>query len=90
MLREATTNVVRHSEARSCTIRVIFDDDGAGLTVVNNSASVSGWIFCCIRRFLLSFGCDIWVVQKIRRENLFMPGNAGEHDCFFLVACRDG
>ena len=30
VLREATTNVVRHSEARSCIIRVTLDDDGAG------------------------------------------------------------
>ena len=38
VLREATTNVVRHSEARSCTIRVTLDDDGAVLTVANDGA----------------------------------------------------
>lgn len=37
VLREATTNVVRHSEARSCTIRVTLDD-GAVLTVANDGA----------------------------------------------------
>jgi len=36
VLREAVTNVVRHSEARSCTIRVALDDDGAALTVTND------------------------------------------------------
>ena len=38
VLREAVTNVVRHSEARSCTIRVALDDDGAALTVTNDGA----------------------------------------------------
>lgn len=38
VLREAATNVVRHSEARSCTIRVTLDDDGAALTVANDGA----------------------------------------------------
>ena len=37
-LREAATNVVRHSEARSCTIRVTLDGDGAALAVVNDGA----------------------------------------------------
>lgn len=38
VLREAATNVVRHSDATTCTITVRYDDEGAELVVVNNRA----------------------------------------------------
>jgi two-component system, NarL family, sensor histidine kinase DesK len=38
-LREATTNVLRHSRARWCTIEVVVDADEARLTVANDGAS---------------------------------------------------
>ncbi|QWW19707.1 two-component sensor histidine kinase [Schaalia sp. 19OD2882] len=38
VLREAVTNVVRHSDASMCTIRVSYDEGGAGLEITNDRA----------------------------------------------------
>lgn len=41
VVREAVTNVVRHSRARTCTITVTTSDAGVGLTIVNDGATAS-------------------------------------------------
>ncbi|MEJ2858224.1 MULTISPECIES: sensor histidine kinase [unclassified Saccharothrix] len=42
VLREAGTNVMRHSKADWCTIEVVREDAGARLTVANNGAGDAG------------------------------------------------
>ncbi|MFI9815543.1 sensor histidine kinase [Saccharothrix variisporea] len=42
VLREAGTNVMRHSKADWCTIEVVREDAGARLTVVNDGAGDAG------------------------------------------------
>ena len=42
VVREATTNVLRHSGARTVTVTVGTDDDGAALTVTDDGRGVGG------------------------------------------------
>jgi two-component system sensor histidine kinase DesK len=42
VMREATTNVLRHSQARSVTVRTVRNDDTVELTVTDDGSGVSG------------------------------------------------
>jgi two-component system, NarL family, sensor histidine kinase DesK len=43
-VREASTNAIRHSQARTCTIAVRFDDEAATLTVTDDGLGCHGQI----------------------------------------------